>query len=454
MSEMDSQVAEPGFLSQLNPDCILHLLHYLDLPNLIKITVLNGDLTGLVQYHIHRRNFDESQDLPLLHEKTIRKNFMLKRDMTKTLAYTDQELKNVGSFLETYEMSISQNEFAWQQGPFNVKTASKAFVAELLKQIQQHCGGRRLRHLKLGRMLFNVNVTPVRRLMSQLTGLTLHRVIINEWEISRLLSKCVNLEKLEIVQIKISGECLQQPMQKLKEIRVYLGRNKCIVDRQLFWKFLNANKQLTAIGFNDQILSFVRSEIHEHFHRLKCAEFNGFGNANRYRAFHIDNFDLLDQNKLQRLVLSHYIIGDAVLYHIQRFRYIKFLGMFHNEERDLKIDDIKEMLQNLEQLEIFSYFSYDMSEEKLIGVVAAGISLRELVVDIYNFEFTLELYETLVDIVDKRVWRVPLVLIIEDDRFKWTPEFVEAVDKFEHIVDLRTNCHGLEHPNYSSDVFM
>lgn len=434
---MDDRSFDAQFLHELNDDCILELFKHLDVQNLFKLSSFNDRLANLFDFHF---GSDSKciNDLFLVHRKMIRDTFTIRKDMTKTMQFLEQDFKNIGHLLERVECAT--NVFHWKpigEGRFET-FPSVRFPHDYIQLVEKYCAGKKLKHLSLELMYISCEFVTNRVLFGGLTTLCVSSIRVQEFWLGEICALCTSLEKLEIKEMKITGAFLLRISSSVRQISICNTNQRNCIDADILMKFVNKNPQLTGIALNDSIVWQLLPGLLPIYQHLNTAEFDGIDCRPKCKLFNTELGNALALNtvKLRRLIVSRYEIDDFVMDSIGQMKSLAFLGLVYNTEVDIHDNDFQHIFTNLIHLETLFYLPYEfLSEQRFLAIIKNGVRLHELIVDVDTF--SLELYMKVVHIVQQRDNKKPLTLILKTDELERTPEVKAVLLKYRHFVDLK-----------------
>lgn len=422
------------FLTKLNDDCILKLFEYLDVYNIMKLASFNDRLATLANYRL-RKVAKNKHDRLLVFCKTIENTVLCMQDMTRTLHYMEIDLINVGHIIEVIDLSTV---FDCSSAATNEMKQSSQFTQRYLDLVKQYCTGFNLKHLKLSNLNVPKNVHGHRSLLSQLTSLTLNRVLISERNIGEMLNVCKRLTKLDIQNIKITGACLRKVCSPMRAIRLQLKGRQCAIESEHLLHFLSEHPGLTEICLNEMILRRILPEAYDYYRNVERCEFDGIGTIQNNKNFDIELLNVLQPEKLTSVSIANHVINPAVIYNLERYKNLQWLSFSDNMEDDLNDDSWEELIANLPSLRHFHYIAsatMEITEARFLGIIRAGTALQT-----FNSSFeaslTPEIYLKVVEIVMARLVFLPLQIYCDHINGNL---FTKLLAEFGHIVDLNNH---------------
>lgn len=444
---MNNIELDDTFLQHLNADCIFEVFKYLDIYDIVKLSLLNERMLSLVTYHL--RNVNCVHDLRLVHRKALKHIVLIEENTTTILHFIAGDLRRIGQIVESIELKTMYLPRICKSTQFETSVVMR-FPNQYLQLLEECCAGGNLRHLSLK----NVYASPyfVRRhiLFGQLTSVCFHNVRIREYILGNILSLCTAIQQLKLRKMNVSGVCLRRlPLRKLEEITVQLTTDANL-DPDVLMGFVRENPQLTAINLNEPVLRAVMPDLMQYYHTLTSVEFDSAFYDFRYRSFDGRLFDGLKWDKLKRLFISRYIIDERVLWNIGQLQCLEVLGLVENLEQDVDHEQFGLMISQLSHLKSFCYISNSaMSEERFLNIILNGWRLQDLVADVNQFRFTDTLLQRISNIVKMQNKTMPLQLILRNEQFARDAALNKAIEMNRHIIDVKS-IHYFDATDYNS----
>lgn len=433
MESNDINEFKQRFLSELNVDCVLKLFEYFDVYDLMKIASFNDRLATLASYRL--RKVKCKHDRLLVFRKTIENTVLCMQDMTRTLHYMEIDLKNVGHLIKVIDLSTVFN----CSSPANSETQhSLRFTQRYLNLVKEYCTGLNLEHLKLSSLNFPDNIHNYRLLLSQLTSLTLNRILISEQNISEMVNVCERLTKLDIQDIKITGTCLRQVRSPMRAIRLQLTGRQCTIERDHLLHFLFKHPGLIEICLNELILRRILPEAYDSYRSVERIELDGTGMRQKYKDIDGELLNALQPIKLTSMTIANHVINPAVMYNLERYKNLEWLSFSENMEDDLDDNSWEELIANLPSLKHFHYnasATMEITEARFLRIVRAGTALRTFSSG-FEASLTPDIYLKVVEIVMGRLVFVPLQIFYDHINYNL---FKTLLTEFGSIVDLNNH---------------
>lgn len=425
----------------------------LDTFELIKLSVINKRLTTLVHHYF--RTMYRSNDMRMVNGHSVQSAVVIEDDLTTELDYIDTYMQLLGRKLASVTFAVSVLSSP-NTKPYETWPAVR-FASAYLKVLRKYCVGGGLRQLVLVNMSASADFIRHHALFAQLNSVHLCGVQIHEFLLGEILSQCTSIRRLKLEEMTVTGVCLRRlPSKTLREICLQQYSSDHKLEADILMDFLAINPQLTAINLNDTVLRTVWPDLKQHFANLTTIEFDAVGFNQRCRTFDCRTFDGLREDNLERLFISHFIIDAKVLQRIGQFRGLQSLGLIENLERDIEDVHFVTLLDQLDDLTYLAYISNTMlSEQRLLDICLHTPHLRELAVDVNQFEFTVELFGQIIKIVRRHNKSGPLTLIMRKENTERSAEIQKAFSVNAHIVRVAPVSYFkcTEYKTYCSPMF-
>lgn len=369
----------------LNDDCLIHLLKFFNVRELISIRGTCTRLDTLIEGFRHKFVHFDFDSLPI--------TILVPSDYFDILMFVGPSMKSLkinGFYLNDDEYLI----FGW--------------IFEFCKKIESlHLDEFRLNLKALNKL------APVVQHLTSLSFGAFNRVTIRDNKLGDCLRRALNLKELNIYgNIRISGECLSK-ISKLTSLNVSQCR---FLQSELLKKALMKNTTLKELDIghcwilDDSVASCIVNYLKEleklSFSIGSITNYCLFGNLPNLKKVHIYFYDdsplqidlllerLAERNILEELHLNNIWrlpIATPNMNHISKMTKLKTLSM----KNFLQMTDAKlKPLENLRQLEslsisgapILSAGAYKITENSLLSLFSACVYLKYLDVSHSNVD--------------------------------------------------------------------